>query len=547
MKTINHYISTLLFATLLISAGCNEDNYELGTLKAPGNLGLTYEIVGQDEDNPYGDGSGAVTFTASANDQITFNYLFGDGKDNKVAPDGKVTHVFTKTGVHTYIVTVTAVGTGGVSSTKSVSVEVFSSFRDDEAEEFLTGGSSKKWYWAADQPGHVGLGPNFIDDGSNHTFAAWYSAAPFEKTCMYNDVFEFTKTPDGLTFEQTAGPAYIPGTYAGKIGVQGDQCYGQDVVPGLYGVKNVSFGPASTIATKTGHYRGTTMSFSDGGFMGWYVGKSEYEIIQITDNILKVRVEEDATFAWYQIYTSVKPKEKSDELDVEYNNLVWADEFETDGTPDAANWSYDLGAGGWGNGEVQTYTNSAENVSVSDGTLKITAKADGDAYTSARIKTQGLQEFMYGRIEVRAKLPQGGGTWPAIWMLGANFEMAGWPACGELDIMEAVGNNPGYVQCAVHTPSSYGNTQNMASTTVANASSEFHVYSMNWSADQISFLIDEEIYYTYAPENKNTDTWPFDAKQFIILNVAMGGNLGGEIDPAFTESAMEVDYVRVYQ
>ncbi len=547
MKTINNYISALLVALVLVFIGCNEDNYELGTLKVPGNVDITFVVVGQDTENPYGDGSGAVTFAATANDQITFNYLFGDGKDNQVAPDGKATHVFTKTGVHTYTVTVAAVGAGGVSSTRSVQVEVFSSFSDLEAEEFLSGGSSKKWYWAADQPGHTGLGPNTVQSKNEHTYAAWYSAGPFEKTCMYDAVFEFTKTDKGLTFEQTAGSAYIPGTYAGKIGVQGDECHGQDVVPSLYGVKNVSFGPASSIATVDGQYRGTAMSMSDGGFMGWYVGKNEYEIIQVTDNILKVRVEEDGTFAWYHIFTTVKPVEKSNEVDVVYTNLVWADEFDANGAPDAANWTYDLGAGGWGNGEVQSYTNNTENVAVAEGVLKITAKADGGSYTSARLKTQGLREFTYGRIDVRAKLPKGGGTWPAIWMLGANFETAGWPACGELDIMEAVGNKPGTVQSAIHTPSSYGATVNMASTTVANPSEEFHVYSMNWSADQISFLIDDEVYYTYAPETKNADTWPFNADQFIILNVAMGGTLGGEIDPAFTQASMEIDYVRVYQ
>ena len=139
MKNSNNYISALLVALVLVFAGCNEDNYELGTLKVPGNVDITFEVIGQDAENPYGDGSGAVSFSASANDQITFNYLFGDGKDNQVAPDGKVTHVFTKTGVHSYTVTVAAVGAGGVSSTRSVQVEVFSSFSDLQAEEFLSG------------------------------------------------------------------------------------------------------------------------------------------------------------------------------------------------------------------------------------------------------------------------------------------------------------------------------------------------------------------------------------------------------------------------
>ena len=305
MKKNNKNILVILIGMLVIFGSCQKDEYELGELKTPVNVELTYEIVGVDNDNPYGDGSGLVNFIASADNEITFNYMFGDGKDNKIAPDGTISHQFSKTGVNIYDVTVIAVGTGGISSSKTVQVEVFSSFTDDEALEFLTGGASKTWYWAADQPGHTGLGPNFEDAGK--TYAAWYSAAPFEKECMYDAEFVFTKTGDGLTFEQTAGSAFIPGTYAGKIGVEGDVCHGEDVVPSIYGVKNVSFSPSASIATVDGGYRGTTMSFSDGGFMCWYVGTSEYEIIQVTDNILKVRVAEDNTYAWYHTFTTVKP------------------------------------------------------------------------------------------------------------------------------------------------------------------------------------------------------------------------------------------------
>ncbi|MCT4603629.1 MAG: family 16 glycosylhydrolase [Marinifilum sp.] len=540
----NKYIVIIFLSILVIFAACQQDDYELGTLTTPTNVSISYEIVGLDEENPYGDGTGVVNFTAIADNEISYTYNFGDGSDNKVSPDGTISHPFTKTGVHKYTVTVSAVGTGGLSSTKSIQVEVFSSFSDPDAEQFLTGGTSKKWYWAADQPGHTGLGPNFEDPGK--AFPAWYSATPFEKECMYDAEFVFTMTENGVTFEQTAGSAFIPGTYADKIGVEGDVCHGEDVVPDLYGVKNVSFAPANSIATVDGKYRGTSFSFTDGGFMCWYVGKSTYEIIKISDNVLEVRVEEDGTYAWYHKFTSEKPS-ASEELDVVYTNLIWSDEFDTDGTPDAAKWDYDLGAGGWGNNESQTYTNNAENASVSNGTLKITAKADGGSYTSARLKTQDLFEFTYGRVDVRAKLPTGGGTWPAIWMLGANFPDVGWPACGEIDIMEGIGNDPGHIQSALHTPSSSGATVNMKSTTVADASDEFHVYSVNWSENQISFLIDDEIYYTYAPDNKNADNWPYDADQFLIMNVAMGGTLGGVIDPAFVESSMEIDYVRVYQ
>lgn len=304
MKNFNKYIIVSLFG-LLAFTGCQQEEYKLGQLTTPTNLTLEYEIVGADAENPFGDGSGQVNFTATANDYITFNFKFGDGKDDKIAQNGKVNHVFSVNGINTYNVTVLAVGTGGITTSKTAQIEVFSSFTDDEALEMLTGGSSKTWYWAADQPGHVGLGPNFVD-ATNHTYPAWYSASPFEKECMYDAEFVFTKTANGLTFEQTAGTAYIPGTYAGKIGVEGDVCHGSDIVDPS-GVKNVFFSPSSSVATIDGGYRGTSFSLSDNGFMNWWVGVSEYEIIKITDNILQVRIQEDATYAWYQTFTTVKP------------------------------------------------------------------------------------------------------------------------------------------------------------------------------------------------------------------------------------------------
>jgi hypothetical protein len=241
---------------------------------------------------------------------------------------------------------------------------------------------------------------------------------------------------------------------------------------------------------------------------------------------------------------------------IEGPQLVWSDEFNTNGSLDVTKWNYDIGNGcpnlcGWGNGEAQYYTNRSENVIVENGVLKITAKKEsyqGSQYTSSRIKTQDKFEFTYGNVEVRAKLPSGGGTWPAIWMLGANIdEGVNWPACGEVDIMEHVGNNPGTVQSAMHTPSSYGNTSNKGSQFVPSATSEFHIYKLEWTSEKMVFSVDGNIHYTYQPSVRNSNTWPFDANQFLIFNVAMGGALGGSIPGNFTQSTMEIDYVRVYQ
>ena len=233
-------------------------------------------------------------------------------------------------------------------------------------------------------------------------------------------------------------------------------------------------------------------------------------------------------------------------------SLIFSDEFNGTGTPDANKWTYDLGtgSGGWGNNESQYYTNRTDNVSIANGILKITAKKEsyqGAEYTSTRMKTQGKFDFKYGKVEVRAKLPLGGGTWPAIWMLGSNITTAGWPACGEVDIMEHAGNRQGIVQSAMHTPSSYGNTSNVGSQTLADVSTAFHVYAVEWTSQSMVFSVDGVVHYTYNPATKNSSTWPFDAKQFLILNVAMGGTFGGGIDAVFTQSSMEIDYVRVYQ
>lgn len=237
------------------------------------------------------------------------------------------------------------------------------------------------------------------------------------------------------------------------------------------------------------------------------------------------------------------------------SNLVWSDEFDSGTTPDTTKWTYDLGDGcpnvcGWGNNESQYYTSRIDNVSIENGILKIKAKKEnyqGYEYTSARLKTQGKFSFKYGKIEIRAKLPEGGGTWPAIWMLGSNITTVGWPACGEIDIMEHIGNDLGTIHESIHTPSSYGATVNTKTINVADASTAFHIYAVNWTSDKIEFLIDDKVYYTYNPSTKNSDTWPFNANQFIILNVAMGGNFGGNIDPNFVQGTMEIDYVRVYQ
>ena len=253
------------------------------------------------------------------------------------------------------------------------------------------------------------------------------------------------------------------------------------------------------------------------------------------------------------------------EIDIIYTDLVWADEFDTNGAIDAAKWHHQTQlpqGGSWYNGEVQHYTNRIENSSVNNGFLDITAikenftdQGQTKQYTSARLNSKFA--FTYGRVDVRAKLPFGDGTWPAIWTLGKNinedggywdnqYGTVGWPACGELDIMEHGLHPTNQVSVAIHTPSSYGSTVNTSIQPLADVANDFHVYSMNWSPDQITFLIDGVGFYTYNPAVKNDDTWPFYLEQYLLLNIAMGGN-GGAIDSNFSQSSMVIDYVRVYQ
>ncbi len=242
--------------------------------------------------------------------------------------------------------------------------------------------------------------------------------------------------------------------------------------------------------------------------------------------------------------------------------LVWSDEFDGNGAINTDKWFHQTllpNGQSWYNGEIQHYTDRIDNSYVSNGTLKIVAKKETftdqgvtKEYTSARLNSKFA--FTYGRVEVRAKLPFGVGTWPAIWTLGQNiiepggywtdtYGTIGWPACGELDIMEHWGNNQDFIQSATHTPSSHGNTVNKGGRIVTDVSNTFHIYAMEWDSEKVVFSVDDIVHYTYEPSVQNPDTWPFDENQYLLLNVA----ILPEIDPVFTESEMEIDYVRVYQ
>lgn len=249
--------------------------------------------------------------------------------------------------------------------------------------------------------------------------------------------------------------------------------------------------------------------------------------------------------------------------DPEIDILVWSDEFDVDGPINTANWHHQtlLPAGGsWYNGEIQHYTDREDNSYVSNGVLYIVGKKESftdqghtKQYTSARLNSKFA--FQYGKLEVRAKLPSGIGTWPAIWTLGKNinedgaywdnqgFGTTGWPACGEIDLMEHWGTNQNYVQSATHTPSSSGATFNIGGQNIPTASTEFHTYTLEWYPEKLVFSVDGSTHFTYKPTVQDESTWPFDAEQYVLLNFAFLPNIANN----FIEDALEIDYVRIYQ
>jgi hypothetical protein len=546
-KTLNNLVKFLVL--LVLVTGCQDDDKTFGNLDAPTNLEFNYDIVGKTTEAPNGDGTGNVKLRATADNAISFKYIFPDGSETTVA-GGEYTKRFTKTGVNSYEVTVIAYGKGGVATSGTFMVEdVLSNFEDPETAEFLTGTGTKVWYWAAATPGHLGVGPNNTDPTQNAA-PIWYSAAPFEKagspdsSCLYDNKLTF-KMDNGIikyTLDN-GGNTFTNADFTDDLGVPSgaDLCIPYDTS----GERVVVLEPANSVvdpAVSTG----TQFTITNNGFLGYYIGQSTYEILSISENQMVVRavMGGNPAIAWYHILTTQPPYADNEPV---YDNLVWSDEFDTDGAPDASKWNMETGTGdgGWGNNEAQFY--KAENATVTGGKLIITAKKEtfqGSQYTSARMNSHSHFDFTYGKVEWSAKLPTGQGTWPALWMLGSNYLTNQWPACGEIDVMEHVGTGPD-IHGTLHMPGNSGGNAISGTTAVPTYNTEFHKYSVTWSPNWIKFYVDDSA--TPYTQWANTPGSPFNANFFLIMNVAIGGNFGGDIDPNFTQSTMEVEYVRVYQ
>lgn len=545
MKKILKNLGTFLTLLILVSS-CQDDDKAFGSLNAPTNLQLDYDIVGATADSINGDGSGNVILKASADGAISFKYIFPDGGENTVA-GGQFTKRFTNSGVNSYEVTVIAYGKGGVSTSGTFMVnDVLSLFNDPITAGLLTGNSTKTWYWAAAEVGHLGVGPN-TPDGNNY-YGSYYGAQPFEKdgsevsSCIYDTELTFTMDGNTIRFgHNNGGATFFNASYTNVVqpGLNEDTCLPFDTSEN----RTVTLEPANSFVAPE-NTTGTQFTISNNGFMGYYIGTSTYEILELTENRMVVRavMGNDPALAWYHIFTTQPPFEP---VDPGFDTLFWADEFDVEGAPNPANWNMETGNNnGWGNNEIQNYT--AQNAVVSGGSLIITAQRQGNgSYTSARMTTHQKFDFTYGKIEFRAKLPTALGSWPALWMLGSNYQTTPWPGCGEIDVMEYAANiSETTISGTLHYPGNFGGNANTGSTQVANPG-DWHTYTVIWTPETITWSVDGSApYKTFA----NSAQHPyFNWDYFIIMNVAVGGNFTGNYVPTFQETSMEVDYVRVYQ
>ncbi len=248
------------------------------------------------------------------------------------------------------------------------------------------------------------------------------------------------------------------------------------------------------------------------------------------------------------VYVPVVPVDKNWSFET---TPAWADEFDYTGSPDSSKWTYDLGGGGWGNSELEYYTKSLNNVSVANGILTITARKEsigGMNYSSARMVSKGSGSLLYGRIEVRAILPSGTGTWPAIWTLPNDYVYGNWPNSGEVDIMEMVGFDPNNVHFSAHNETYYAGNAKTSTMNIPTASTAFHLYREDWTPYAIRGYYDNVLVFTYVNNGSGPVTWPYDQKFHLLMNIAVGGSWGGTkgVDDSAFPTTMQIDYVRFY-
>lgn len=497
----------------------------------PKDLSINITIEGSDTNNPNGDGSGLVKFSASATNAVSYSYRFGTG-DSKTST-GSVEYTYSDVGTKSYNIKVLAYSSTNnyITIEKSITVYV-KPVSDPILLDLLAGSTSKTWRINAAQDAH------FSNGSEDKNYPNYWEAFSFSKSDsgFYDDEFTFN----------------VNGTYIHKTN---NTVFGKGIN------LNSDFGTTSQTTNKDGDIENypldnyeTTFSaksedgidkieFNDSGFIGFYVGSHNYTIECYDDNNILIRTLDNNDIAWY-LWLSSQTISETPSKD-QFTNLIWEDTFDYNGEIDSEKWTHEVREQ-WYNNEVQSTTNLLENSKVENGILKLTAikKSNGD-YTSARIMTHDKLDYKYGRIDVRAKMPaKTNGVWPAIWLLGSNYNTVDWPACGEMDIQEYAQTNQFNVQSTVHKPDGYaGQGDSNVTDAYTDIDSEFHIYSLVWTKEALTFYVNDEPHHIVG----NSCSLPFNHKFYLILNFAMGGDMGGEIDSSFTRDSMEIDYVKVYQ
>ena len=508
------YMVCLMGFALIGILSCDSSTDDESIVAAPSDLSVSSVIVGLDSNNPNGDGSGTVDFTITATNATSYRVLINN--ETLELTENIFSYTFTDSGTNDYTVTITAINSAGSRSTiRTITVFV---------------------------------------GGDNGLQLVWF------------DEFDGNGTIDPAKWNYNTG--------GGGWGNNEEQTYTSDQSNVVIenGILKINAKKESAIATT---YYFDELSLLDSGdnvvsviesFEGVAPSLNEFDgaATQVIDN--PNASGENTTSKVLEFEKNVGASgnagvwwDNNTAIDLSVNNKLslktWSPEtgivvrLKLENSSDGSEFHLVDASTSVSNGwETLTYDFSGAPAYNYDRLVVFFDHGNTVAnYTSARIKTEGLYDFTYGRVDILAKLPASGGVWPAIWMLGSSISSVGWPACGEIDIMEYVGNNPGFVSSAIHTTSSSGATVNHNVVSITNETTEFHLYSVVWTEESITFLVDDVEHYTYNPTTKNAQTWPFNASQFIILNVAMGGTLGGTIDPNFTQDTMEVDYVRVYQ
>ena len=497
----------------------------------PSDLNYTVQIQGSNS-NESGDGTGRVNFTASATNAVKYSFRFGDGA-TKESSTGSVEHTYTKIGTHQYNTRVLAYSSTNdyISSDKSISVLV-SPESDQELVKLLAGDSEKTWKINAAFDAH------FANGSSDHRYPSYFEAEAFSKNNagFYDD--EYTFNINGTYTHKTNGDVYGKASHLKNDFGDTGQSQNADGEIEKYVKANYS---DSYFVYKSDNEN--MLEFLSQSFIGFYVGEKKFTIECHDGNNLLLRTVDNNSTAWY-VWLTDQQVSTTPSKDI-FNDLVWSDEFSYNGKLDSDKWVYEI-RDQWYNEELQATTDRLDNIVVENGVLKIIAKREsynGKQFTSGRVKTNKKFDFTYGRVDIRAKLPGKKGTWPALWLLGSNYDQIDWPKCGELDIMEHAGNRLNKIQATAHHPDNYGSGDGGKTNAYNDVSTEFHIYSVVWTEKAITFLIEDEPFHIVG----NACSLPYNWNFFVIVNIAMGGTFGGNVPSDFSSDIIEVDYVRVYQ